>query len=326
MTTEYLKKFKLDMSRVLRLWGGAPPEARRRQLEILTRLQAGIARAELLRSMCELESQGTVFSSNPSYRDDMLKALGIENSSPKKELESLEAIVRDAMSLFEGTSNSNTTNAIRSAKISLRAQGQAPKSVVSEKAELSNLASGLVCKMVKPFLTWISMEAELNRKDDIERITAEHLHVVMREIERGICERNEQSYKSSKELTISDLEYSLVATKPQLSSDNDAASQQRISSRPGPWITTSQVLLALGTMSKKLPREDPVLHVQKGVVYTAIHDLYSWLKRFVALYIPCDYPHSVCYRIWGSMAQLNVCQNVLSSFSLTPFHGCQSIS
>lgn len=290
MTTEYLARFKLEISHILGIWRRAPQRAQRREGRILERLQDGVARAGLLRNMCDLESESTEFSSNLTYRDAILKALGIEDSSLQKELENLGDVVKIAMTLFKGIQDSNTTKATGSAKGTL--------------------------EIVKPFLTWVLIDAEIDQKVNVERVAAEYLHAMMQEIEQSLCQRDERSYTSSRELTIPDLEH-LLSTP---------ARHERTPSRIGPWVATTQVLLSVGTTSNNQSPEDPVLRAQRSVVETAIYDLFARLKRFVGLYVPCNYSHSVCHKIWGSMAQLNHVRKafmilpILPSFDRCSFH------
>ena len=319
MTIEYLEKFNTYITYVLTLWDRAPPGEQRRQFSVLSRLQDGMLRAEVLHGMCDIESQDSVFSSNLNYRDAMLKALGFVDSSVQKELESLGEVVMDAMTLFRGISDSNTKNAIRIAKKALRDQREVLKLETSERLPLSDSTSGSGVENVKPFLTWVLVDAELDQKENTERVAAEYLHGMMREIEQSLLQRNEHSYDLCRELTISDLVYSLQASTPHrspMTSSSVAPGHQRTPSRPAPWMATLQVLTSFGTMLENRPPEDPVLSAQKNMVRAAIDELFACLKRFVGLYVPCDYAHSVCYKLWGSMALLNnVCSfsNILFS-------------
>ncbi|RYN19210.1 hypothetical protein AA0116_g2953 [Alternaria tenuissima] len=308
MTIEYLERFNTYITYVLTLWGRAPPGEQRRQFSVLSRLQDGLFRAEVLHGMCDIESQDSVFSSNLNYRDAMLKALGFVDSSVQKELESLGEVVMDAMTLFRGISDSNTRNAIRIAKKALRDQREVLKLETSERLPLSDSTSGSGVDNVKPFLTWVLVDAELDQKENTERVAAEYLHGMMREIEQSLLQRNEHSYDLCRELTISDLVYSLQASTPHrspMTSSSVAPGHQRTPSRPAPWMATLQVLTSFGTMLENRPPEDPVLSAQKNMVRAAIDELFACLKRFVGLYVPCDYAHSVCYKLWGSMALLN---------------------
>ncbi|CAN9414361.1 unnamed protein product [Alternaria alternata] len=289
MTIEYLERFNTYIT-------------------VLSRLQDGLFRAEVLHGMCDIESQDSVFSSNLNYRDAMLKALGFVDSSVQKELESLGEVVMDAMTLFRGISDSNTRNAIRIAKKALRDQREVLKLETSERLPLSDSTSGSGVDNVKPFLTWVLVDAELDQKENTERVAAEYLHGMMREIEQSLLQRNEHSYDLCRELTISDLVYSLQASTPHrspMTSSSVAPGHQRTPSRPAPWMATLQVLTSFGTMLENRPPEDPVLSAQKNMVRAAIDELFACLKRFVGLYVPCDYAHSVCYKLWGSMALLN---------------------
>jgi hypothetical protein len=280
MTTEYLARFKLEISRILGIWSRAPQRAQRREGRILERLQDGVARAGLLREMCDLESESREFSSNLTYRDAILKALGIEDSSLQKELENLGDVVKIAMTLFKGIQDTNTAKATGFAKGTL--------------------------EIVKPFLTWVLIDAGTDQRVNVERVAAEYLHAMMQEIEQSLCQRDERSYTSSRELTISDLEH-LLSTP----------------GRVGPWVVTTQVLLSVGTTSNNQLPEDPVLQAQRSVVQTAIHDLFAHLKRFVGLYVPCNYSHSVCHKIWGSMAQLNHVRKASTILPILPlFNRC----
>lgn len=312
MTTKYLAEFRMYMNYVLDLWSKAPSEAQRRQHVILTRLKEGITCAELLGGMCDLESQGSVFSENLGFRDAMLAALGIENSSFQEQLESLGTVVRDAMTLFKGISDSKTTAAIKSARKILRDQSQATKPVNSQELQSSEPTSGLAFNPVKPFLTWISIDAELNERDIAEQVTAEYLDTIMGEIENSLM-RNEESYKFAREVAISKLESSLVAPM-QLSattSNIGAPGQQRVASREESVDNASQILPSLGTILQNLPPNDALVRAQKNEVRTAIDDLFTCLKRFIGLYVACDYSHTVCHKIWGSMARLNNVCNIL---------------
>lgn len=88
-------------------------------------------------------------------------------------------------------------------------------------------------------------------------------------------------------------------------------------------MATLQVLTSFGTMLENRPPEDPVLSAQKNMVRAAIDELFACLKRFVGLYVPCDYAHSVCYKLWGSMALLNnVCLS--SNMLFSKMVGCQN--
>ncbi|CAN9173540.1 unnamed protein product [Alternaria alternata] len=194
MTIEYLERFNTYITYVLTLWGRAPPGEQRRQFSVLSRLQDGLFRAEVLHGMCDIESQDSVFSSNLNYRDAMLKALGFVDSSVQKELESLGEVVMDAMTLFRGISDSNTRNAIRIAKKALRDQREVLKLETSERLPLSDSTSGSGIDNVKPFLTWVLVDAELDQKENTERVAAEYLHGMMREIEQSLLQRNEHSY------------------------------------------------------------------------------------------------------------------------------------
>ncbi|CAN9429102.1 unnamed protein product [Alternaria alternata] len=273
MTIEYLERFNTYITYVLTLWGRAPPGEQRRQFSVLSRLQDGLFRAEVLHGMCDIESQDSVFSSNLNYRDAMLKALGFVDSSVQKELESLGEVVMDAMTLFRGISDSNTRNAIRIAKKALRDQREVLKLETSERLPLSDSTSGSGVDNVKPFLTWVLVDAELDQKENTERVAAEYLHGMMREIEQSLLQRNEHSYDLCRELTISDLVYSLQASTPHrspMTSSSVAPGHQRTPSRPAPWMATLQVLTSFGTMLENRPPEDPVLSAQKNMSATLL--------------------------------------------------------
>ncbi|KAB2109550.1 hypothetical protein AG0111_0g1407 [Alternaria gaisen] len=299
MTTKYLAEFRMYMNYVLDLWSKAPSEAQRRQHVILTRLKEGITCAELLSGMCDLESQGSVFSENHGFRDAMLAALGIENSSSQEQLESLGTVVRDAMTLFKGISDSKTTAAIKSARKILRDQSQATKPVNSQELQLSEPTSGLALNPVKPFLTWMTIDAGLNERDIAEQVTAEYLDTIMGEIENSLM-RNDDSYKFAREVAISKLESSLAAPMQHSATTSNigAPGQQRVASRHESVDIASQILPSLGTILQNLPPDDALVRAQKNEVRAAIDDLFTCLKRFIGLYVACDYSHTTATQLF----------------------------
>ncbi|CAN9172495.1 unnamed protein product [Alternaria alternata] len=277
MTSEYLMRFCRCIGIVLDLWDAAPQEVRRRQLGTLERLHDCKARVDILRSICDLGSQNAVFVSGSQYREAMIKAVLDENSSSQKELESLRAVVADAMTLFKSVSYYNTTHAIRSAKKALRKQRRMSKPGLSKKEQSPELTSKLAKENLKPFLTWVMIDAELDQKERTEAVAAEYLQAMMRRIEKSLSESGKNSYHFARELSLSDLQRSLIAPMPDLlnmTSDVVVPSHQHILSQLEPCIATTQAYPLNISLRELLP-EDPILDARKRVVRAAIDDLFS---------------------------------------------------
>ncbi|CAN9079806.1 unnamed protein product [Alternaria alternata] len=277
MTSEYLMRFCRCIGIVLDLWDAAPQEVRRRQLGTLERLHDCKARVDILRSICDLGSQNAVFVSGSQYREAMIKAVLDENSSSQKELESLRAVVADAMTLFKSVSYYNTTHAIRSAKKALRKQRRMSKPGLFKKEQSPELTSKLAKENLKPFLTWVMIDAELDQKERTEAVAAEYLQAMMRRIEKSLSESGKNSYHFARELSLSDLQRSLIAPMPDLlnmTSDVVVPSHQHILSQLEPCIATAQAYPLNISLRELLP-EDPILDARKRVVRVAIDDLFS---------------------------------------------------
>ncbi|CAN9084909.1 unnamed protein product [Alternaria alternata] len=277
MTSEYLMRFCRCIGIVLDLWDAAPQEVRRRQLGTLERLHDCKARVDILRSICDLGSQNAVFVSGSQYREAMIKAVLDENSSSQKELESLRAVVADAMTLFKSVSYYNTTHAIRSAKKALRKQRRMSKPGLSKKEQSPELTSKLAKENLKPFLTWVMIDAELDQKERTEAVAAEYLQAMMRRIEKSLSESGKNSYHFARELSLSDLQRSLIAPMPDLlnmTSDVVVPSHQHILSQLEPCIATAQAYPLNISLRELLP-EDPILDARKRVVRVAIDDLFA---------------------------------------------------
>jgi hypothetical protein len=308
MSIKYLDNLHLCFSYIVQVWRYAPLLERKRHMGILARLQRGISRAQVLRSMCDLESQGPVFSDNLGYRDSLLKALGIENSSFQKELQSLGDTVLDAITLFSSVVDTGTTTEVDRVKKALRDRRHALRSTKKEEVQSMQAVPQITQKPIVPFLTWTWLSSEPDQSNDAGHIADEILSGTMRDIERSLVRRNEASYKYARELTLSDLE----ATRSKQRSQPHGATKDSItpmSSPRTPVRTASQAIIAqlsspLRHSIGDLSAEDAILRMQNDSMNAALDQLFASAKRFVELYIPSDYRHPVCHKLWGSLASL----------------------
>jgi hypothetical protein len=308
MSVEYFEKLHLCFWDILQIWNDAPLLEHIRQRGILARLQRGIYRAQVLRSMCDLESQNPVFSERLAYRDSLLEALGIENSSFQKELQSLGATVLDAMTLFSSVVDTGTTTVVDRARKVFRDQRHALRSTKKEEVQSSKAIPEVTRKSVVPFLTWTWLSSEPGQGDEAERVAAEILSGTMKDIERSLVYRNETSYKYARELTLSDLE----ATRSKQRSQPPGVvkdSTTPTSTPKTPVRTASQAIIAqlsspLRHSIGDLSAEDAILRMQNNSMNAALDQLFGSAKRFVELYIPSSYKHPVCHKVWGSLASL----------------------
>ena len=312
MTTQFLEKFRACISYIVKLWEQAPIEDRRRQHAILVRLVRSIQCADMLRSMCDLESQDNVFSENLAYRDAMLKALGIGNSSCERQLQSLGEAVHDARSLFTGLTDLNTAAAITKARQTL--QERTRTGMVPTTSE--NRHGGTPSKSLPAALflarTWSHFQPNQNMTED--RIAAENLFAIMRDVEKSLKKRDETCYKHAPEETLDELDTRMTLLQPQSSnnlSEDLANSSSNAIIRPGPQVLRTQPYSPLRHSISELLAEDAVLRTQQNAIITATNELLASAKRFVGLYIPPRYPNPVCHRIWGSLSRLTkVCHSL----------------
>jgi len=305
MTTQYLENFRACISYIVKLWEQAPIEDRRRQHAILVRLVRSIQCADMLRSMCDLESQDKVFSENLAYRDAMLKALGVGNSSYEHQLQSLGEAVHDARSLFTGLTDLNTAAAITKARQTLHDKKRAE--LVPTTSENRQGETPCQSLPVALFLarTWPQFQPNQNMTEN--RIAAENLFAIMRDVEKSLTKRDETCYKHAPEETLDELDTRMTLLQPR--SSNNLSEDLAISSpntivRPGPQVLTNQPYSPLRHSIGDLFAEDAVLRTQQNAIITATNELLASAKRFVRLYVPPRYPHPVCHRIWGSLSRL----------------------
>jgi hypothetical protein len=313
MSIEYLENFHMCFNYILRVWREAPVVERKRQMGILARLQRGMARAEVLRSMCDLESQGPVFSNNLGYRDSLLKAIGTGNSSFQNELQSLGDAVSDAMTLFSSAIDAKTTAAVDIAKKVLRERREALRSTKKEKIHTEQAVPLVTEKSILPFLTWTWLSSEPDQGDEAEHFAAEFLSATMRDIERSLVHRGETSYKYARELTLPGLDAARSKQGSQTLGITDDTttpmSSPRTPIRPGSQTITAHLSSPLRHSIGDLFAVGEILRARSGSMNAALDQLFASAKRFVELYIPSNFNHPVCHKIWGSLASMMVCNS-----------------
>lgn len=306
MNTQYLEAFQTCLNYILHIWTKSSYNKEREQLGILTKLEQSIPRAEMLRSMCDLELQGSVFAQHLEYRDAMLRALGVKNSSCQNELRSLGEAVKEAIRLLSTIPGSDLSMVI--GPPSKRVFGQVDLLQTTEQSmdKTSPTKHNLRRRSTPPFLTWAWLSSEFDKSVRPERLAAENLFAIMEDIDRNLRHRNEISYTLAMEISLAEWDERMTGSQQQLS--------HFPSERPGdchlgvPTYSRPHVLSDPPSTPRRsivdLLGDDALLQTQKSAIHAAIDDLSSHAKNFVGLFIPCSYQHAVSKKIWGSLSLL----------------------
>lgn len=290
MNSQYLEAFQTCLTYILHIWSKEPDNNQKGDLEILTRLAQSVPRAEMLRSMCDLETEEPVFATQIGYREAMLKALGVKDSSSQNELQSLGDSIKDAIRLVDGNRRDITFDKSlqllrdQTAKFQTSVQYGPDARIIKQKLKRQN---------TPPFLTWAWLTSDFDKNVRPERVAAENLFAIMEDIDRNLKSRNEICYTLAMEVTLKEWE--------------DRVSNSRLLPRsPSPFGEPPSPLRSIGDLLS----EDAVLRLQQSEMCTAIDELATNAKNFVGLFIPCRFQHAVSKKIWGSLSLLlKVCRN-----------------
>ncbi|EFQ90083.1 hypothetical protein PTT_13401 [Pyrenophora teres f. teres 0-1] len=147
------------------------------------------------------------------------------------------------------------------------------------------------------------------------RIAAENLFAIMRDVENSLTKRDEMCYKHAPEETLDELDTRITLLQSRSSknlSEGPTTRSTNQSIRPEPHVLTAQTCSPFQHSIDDLFAKDAVLRKQQNEIVTAINELLASAKRFVGLYVPPRYPHTVCHRIWGSLSKL--AKSVTSTF------------
>ncbi|KAF1832236.1 hypothetical protein BDW02DRAFT_503407 [Decorospora gaudefroyi] len=197
--------------------------------------------------------------------------------------------------------------ALEKARKDLRDQHQAASLSIRKGNGDGDNEIGAPERPTAPFLAWTWLNIEPCENVSLRRRAAENLFAIMKDVERSLAQRNELCYKYAMESTLENLEACMTEIQSQSSNAASEAPTQispTTPTRPGPHVLPNQSSSVFRFSIRDFLAEDAVLLTQQSAIYTAINDLFASTKRFVGLYIPCTYPHSVCNKIWGSLSRL----------------------
>jgi hypothetical protein len=311
MMTEYFSSFLLIVEALLAVRGQFTVTENPEKEAVVASLEEKVERSKIFNSMCELERDNSYFSEHTEYRDSLMQAVGeshgIGHSTVSQELQKLGLAVKELEYLFDIDLHTDYNHGENSDVAEVE-----PLSDVDEVPPLSTSVASISdndetngdLNESPPFLTWTWLGATFGESVPVQRLAAENLYTIMEDIDRAMCRRKEIPYLCTEEVTLTDLERTMLNPLPNINHNNTNeimdGQQSRVFARERPRSRQQ------GDPFSQ-PREI-IYAAQKTAINNAVQKLVGVTKDFVGLFIPSGYNHSVANKVWGALHA--TCMNV----------------
>jgi hypothetical protein len=261
---------------------------------IFSQLQRSLRTAEKLEKLCSLEQMNPDLAANPEYRTSLIRLLSIK--SIQDELCILEDAVKAAMGLIHNQSSNDT----KTAAVDNMPQSNNPKGsahVGSEFEQLEKIAR-------QSFLAWPWINADAGgRATDPEQAAASlatNLQIILQDCDDHIKNREDKSYTVAVQTTLSELDLlvSEVRTVMLDTADDSKRNPSDTNETPPQQESAPQV-------RDDTPSKAPSTQNREADTARMIDTMIQTSKDLVAMFIPCNYPHPVTRKIWGSLVTLS---------------------
>jgi hypothetical protein len=301
MDQQYLEAYGTCISYVLHVWTDMPSLGKAAHLELLSRLEQSLPRAEMLRRACESDPADVPYDATTSQQSTE-KGHTLKHLVLDSELGSLGDTVQDAMhalrktrTLVDGATSPSLSGPDRqSAPVQ-----QAYEVDFNEPKQTSSRGS------TPPFLTWAWLSSGFEKSIPARRLAAENLFTIMEDIDRHLRRHDDDSYTRASKATLAELTSKIIDSQLQLP---DVKKEWVIHTPP------VDLTIGLDTMSES---PTPLVSIQQGslsgyallpsqrvAIHAIMDEVATIAQKFVGLFIPCTYQHSVSNKIWGSLLSL----------------------
>lgn len=264
--------------------------------EIIQRLEHRVEQIKIFQGMYQLESQNQYFAHHPEYRQPLMQALMVKNSSFENELQKLRFVGKDAANLFSDPPPvRDVVHQMDDTTQTERQRGtESALSLVSARLNDFALAHDEEDENINdapPFLTWAWLSSAFDSSVPVHRLAAENLYTIMEDINRNMSQRNEISYLRVQEVALEDLE-TLIEN-----SNMPDAIESSLVSRGSTFVPRMRETQSQNGHLK----DDVILNAQKRVISVAVREFFKTTKDFVDLFIPLASNHGVMKKIWGAL-------------------------
>jgi hypothetical protein len=296
LDVQYLEAYGTCVSYILHVWTEIPDYDKVEHLDILSRLEGSLHRAETLRSTCGMEATET--------NRVVVNGSELDRSVVVSELQSLGATVQEAIALLKRTANMDDD--ILQHRLSSPTNERDLALPASENQTDAKLRTqSLQRQNTPPFLTWAWLSSGFEKSIPARRLAAENLFTIMQDIDRHLCRSND-FYMRAPQATITELTSKIAASR------HKSRVSSYIGQISGPFPTDVKAglhavneLLSPHKQGPESPSaNDAILQSQKDATVAVVNDIIETAQKFVALFIPCTYQHPVSKKIWGSLSGL----------------------
>jgi hypothetical protein len=296
LDVQYLEAYGTCVSYILHVWTEIPNHDKVEHLDILSRLEGSLHRAETLKSTCGVEAAKT--------NRVVVNGSELDRSVVESELQSLGDTVQEAIALLKGTANIGDD--ILQRRLSSLTDDRDLAFPASENQTDAKLhTQSLQRQNTPPFLTWAWLSSGFEKSIPARRLAAENLFTIMQDIDRHLCRSND-SYMRAPQATITELTGKIAATRHK----SRASSYMGQLSGHSPTDVKAGLhavneLLSPHKQGPESPSvDDAILQSQKDATVSVVNDIIVTAQKFVALFIPSTYQHPVSKKIWGSLSGL----------------------
>lgn len=307
MDAEYMELFGTCLTSLLKIWPlTASTNVQRKYEEELKQLQQSIQIAGKMQKALRLEKIRAKIVIDAENRISLIEFLGPETTN--RVLEELRSAIKKVKHLFRNSGPKETSASL--ADPSLHKTSSFDHSNIEKKRELQGIAR-------HSFLAWPWINADVESRDTVSQEAAEslggNLIRLLQDVDEHIKRRNDTSYSGAIQSTLPELENWLVVSRTSLA---DVHSQAH---RGTDGTKSSQQDANLHENHNEPAPDVTDIESRKKATVAVIETLVQTSKDLVALFIPCDFPHLVLRKIWGSLRSLSQVRSQKSSLILVDF-------